>query len=447
MNYSVYYSDPAETASKGFGRVAHLPCIFDRRPGYHRLGSEYLIDRGLGLWHPALPRTGQPTSPPAAKTIDNYAHWLANFLEWAEHRGVALGDCSYHSDVRGRYQEELLRGTWSRDGCGLSPTTVNLYVDVACDFLTWLAHKGYRPAFAIPTRTVVTGRASATNSRGHRAVSVEVREGKVRQNKARLRMPSDEEVRRWLEAVYERSGPTMGLMCEAVLMTATRRAEAAAFRVDTIPLDSANWHISNPTAPLSDRLIRVELKFGTKGHGTQTDHDDKIGPPRHILLPLVLAQRIDDYRRDVRPKQVLRWVKAARGATLQRERLAGAVHLFRDARTGDRITARALYDAWTGVPLPFDGWSPHLGRDWWACSTLWREVKQFEAMSKQQRTSQSHDITRFATDVIRLKIQPQLGHRDESTSHRYLLWAMDMLGVALPQQYLGFLEGEQVEPV
>ena len=34
MGYSVYRSDPAKTTAAGFGKVAHLPCIFDSRPGY-----------------------------------------------------------------------------------------------------------------------------------------------------------------------------------------------------------------------------------------------------------------------------------------------------------------------------------------------------------------------------------------------------------------------------
>lgn len=441
--YSVYYSNRDETAAKGFGKVAHLPCIFDSRPGYHRLGSEYLIDRGLGLWHPNLPRTHAPTRAPTEITIRSYAHWLANFLEWADRRGVDIHTCTFHGDVHGRYQDELEKGYWSRDGQGLEATTVNLYVDIACDFLTWLSYKGKRSPFDVPTKTVVVGAESAVSSRGHRGIEVQTREGKAtRQNKARLSMPPDDAVRTWLEAVYKKFGDTKGLMCEAVLLTAMRRSEMAAFRLDTLPLNPNDWHISNPTALPADQLVRVDIKFATKGPGHNYDHGDKIGPERTILIPLHLANRLHKYREKVRPQQVLQWVKGVRGAAAQKARLAEAVHLFRDPRDGGRMTSRLLYEAWTGVPLPFKGWSPHLGRDWWACSVLWREIKVYEHAARSGEMA-PRDIARFATDVIRLHIQPQLGHKREETSLKYLQWAMDMLGVALPQQYIRHLDAEE----
>lgn len=442
MSFTVYYSDPDITASKGFGKVADLPCIFDGRPGYHRLGSEYLIDRGLGVWHPHLPKTLQPASPPTELTISSYASWLANFLEWADKRSVDLISCTFHEHVHGRYQKELVKGYWSRDGKPLSGRTVNAYVDVACDFLSWMAYKGYRPRFDIPFKTVVVGGASPVNSRGHKGLSVEVRDGKVRQDKTTLRMPSDAEVQTWLAAVYERFGYVRGLMCEMVLMSAMRRSEVSAFRVDSIPLDPLQWHISNPTASEVGKLVRINIKFGAKGPSYGKDHGDKIGPNRSILLPLHLVQKVHDYREGARLRQVNAWVKGVRGAKQQKDRLDGAVHLFRDESSGQPLNGAHLYAAWTGVPLPFKGWSPHLGRDWWACSILWREVKKFEAWSKPERDRDALDISRFAMDVIRLQIQPQLGHARSKTSFIYLRWAMDMLGVALPEQYLHYLDKE-----
>lgn len=123
MGYTVYYSDQALTAAAGFGKVARLPCIFDSRPGYHRLGSRYLIDRGLGIWDP-VSHGRRPRPAPTEQTIRSYAHWLANFLEWADLRGVDVLTCEYVTHVHGRYQSEMLRGTWSRDGTALSPQTV-----------------------------------------------------------------------------------------------------------------------------------------------------------------------------------------------------------------------------------------------------------------------------------------------------------------------------------
>ena len=438
--YTVRYSDSAVLAEAGFGKVAHLPFILDGRPGYHRLGSEYLIDRGLGVWHPRVRQTNVPATPPTDITIQNYAHWLANFLEWAEKRSVDLPTCSYGDHVHGRYQPELISGMWSRDGKGLAATTVNLYVQQACDFLNWMSFKGKRDAFHVPVTTATAGAGSATSSRGHKGFEVEIREGKVRQPKRRLRMPTDAEVRDWLSRVHDSQGATKGLMCETVLLTALRRTEVACFRTDTLPLDPADWHVSNPTAEVADQLILLAVKFGTKGKSYGKDHGDKVGPVRHIGIPLHLATRLHEYREKTRPRLLSTWVKAVRGAVAQKQRRDEAVHLFLDEATGERITGSQLYEAWTAVALPYKGWCPHLGRDWWACSTLWREVKLHEHVLKLGKNAPGALLAAVATDIIRLKIQPQLGHKRESTCFIYLQWISDMLGVALPEQYQHYLD-------
>lgn len=442
MHYTVYFSDPEITASKGFGKVAHLPCIFDAQPSYHRLGSEYLIDRGLGVWHPKLPQTLQPAAPPTDRTILNYANWLANFLEWAEKRHIDISTCTFHEHVYQRYQTELIKGYWSRDGKPLAPATVNAYIGTACDFLTWMAYKGHRTRFDVPSKTIVVNVANPVNSRGHKRLTVEVREGKVRKNQTTIRMPSDDELKVWLAAVYTQHGCVRGLMCETVLMTAMRRSEIEAFRVDSIPLDPRRWHISNPTASDAEKLVRIQIQFGTKGPSYGKDHGDKIGPKRNILVPLHLVKRLHQYREDARLHHLNVWIKAVRGATQQHARLAGAIHLFRDEASGIRLNGKHLYNAWTGVPLPFKGWSPHQGRHWWACSVLWRELKQFDSGKKSERDQITPVISHFAKDVIRLQIQPQLGHASDDTSFIYLHWAMDMLGIALPEQYRDYLDKE-----
>ena len=78
-SYSVFCSPPDGAFAKRYPALAHLPCIFDGRPGYHRLSNQYLMERGLGLWRP---EGGARTGIPTKKTMRNYAHWLANFLEW-----------------------------------------------------------------------------------------------------------------------------------------------------------------------------------------------------------------------------------------------------------------------------------------------------------------------------------------------------------------------------
>ncbi|MYN46773.1 site-specific integrase [Pseudoduganella sp. FT93W] len=433
MSFTVYYSDPEVTSKAGFAKVANLPCIFDSRPGYHRLASAYLIDRGLGYWNPST-RGQAPALAPSDQTIKNYAQWLANFLEWAEVRNIDLKTCTYVDHVHGRYQKEMEKGTWSRDGRALKDGTVNPRVQQACDYLMWMSDKGHRPSFHIPTHTATIYAGTATSSIGHRAITVEVRDGKARKNKRALRLPSDAEVKEWLEKVYHLAGYAKGLMCELVLLSALRRSEAAGFRVDTLPEERAAWHLNDPSAPRANQRVRLEIKFGTKGPDYGYDHGDKIGPKRQIWIPLELAERIHAYRQKTRNVALKKWVKSAPTLTEQRRRIDDAVHLFLDEDTGERITGKALYNAWTAVELPYAGWSPHLGRDYWACSILWKEVTRHEEIKKLFETGSEIAqalLESTAMSIIRLQIQPQLGHANASTSMIYLEWICNMFGVNL----------------
>ena len=433
-NFKVCYTNPQFLTTAGYGLVAHLPFLLDAKPAYHRHGSRYLIDRGLGKWVAGKP-AGTTGTPPTPRSIGAYAAWLANFLEWSERRGIDLLKADYTTHVHGRYQSELQNGSWSRDGKGLSPATVNLYVDTACDYLRWLAAKGIRSTFSIPsiTRTISTG--SATSSTAHRLKTIESRSGKVRQSPRKLRIPNDQEVRRWLQTVYERKGKTSGLMCESVLMTAVRREELCCFRVDTLPADPVKWHVANPTAEYEHQIVNVTIRYGVKGPSYGSESGDKIGPEKIIGMPMHLAQKLHRYRTIDRPKLLAKWISGIRGAAAQARRREESVHMFLNG-TGQRVKATQFFRAWKNGDMPFDEWSPHLGRHWWACSVLWREIKAHEQFNHTSGAAAAGALlAAVGKDIIRLTIQPQLGHINESITFVYLQWLADMIGVALPEQY------------
>lgn len=444
MSFKVCYSDPDTTSAAGFGKVAHLPFVLDGRPGYHRLGSRYLIDRGLGTWNPETRGKGPRASRPSKQTIRNYAHWLTNFLEWADLRGVDLKTCDYAEHVQGRYQTEMASGIWSAAGEALQPTTINPRVQQACDFLTWMSDKGERAPFDVPTERVKVTVGGATSAVGHRAKEVTRRIGKVRQNKRRLRMPTDDESATWLRTVYERNGKTLGLACETIVLTGLRIEEASALRIDTLPEDRNAWHLSNPDAPKSEQQVLIHIKFGAKGPDYGEDHGDKVGPERSILIPLALAEKLDAYRRKHRNAALKKWVNGAADAKERKLRIGDTVHLFLHEGTGKRVTADNIYRAWKQAELPFAGWSPHLGRDWWACSTLLREMDRHEQLKQLGPAFAKQLLESVGMTVIRLRIQPQLGHKSESTSLIYLQWVADRLGVGLSIAYDAAFEEEVV---
>ncbi|MCW3698188.1 MULTISPECIES: site-specific integrase [Burkholderia cepacia complex] len=429
--YKVYYSDPKITAKAGFGKVAHLPCIFDARPSYHRLASRYLIDRGLGIWRPPsdsrLPRGACPSD----QTMRNYAHWLANFLEWADAYEVDLPTCHDVMQMLTRYQHAMRTGTWSCAGAPLSRVTILLRTQQAYDFLSWMADCRLRSSLATPSPTVPARHKEERRTSGQ--VSLEHHRTPAH-NKRHLRLPTDTDLRQWLDQVYARFGDTYGLMCESVLLTAMRREEVACWRVDSLPECRDAWHLNHAPTPSAQQVL-VTIRYGTKGPCYGYDHGDKIGPERSIWIPLALAERLHDFRRRGRNSALKRWVSRASDQLGQQQQIRDAVHLFLDPSTGQRITAKALYRAWTGVPLPFDGWSPHRGRDWWACSILWQELQRHEQLIGHGLDVASALLESSAMSVIRLYIQPQLGHAHDSTTMIYLQWLIDRLGHDLSIRY------------
>lgn len=435
MSYKVCYSDPAITTKAGFGKVARIPFILDNRPGYHRLASRYLIDRGLGTWNPETRGKGPRAVRPTKRTIKNYAHWLANFLEWADVRGIDIKTCEYAEHVQGRYQYEMTRGLWSAEGRALQATTVNPRVQQACDFLTWMSDRDEREPFAVPTERVKIRVGGATSAVGHRVKEVTRRTGKARENKRRLRLPTQAELSVWLQSVNAENGGLMSLICETILLTGLRLEEASSLRINTLPEDPRDWHLSNVDAPKSEQQVLVNIRYGAKGPDYDEDHGDKIGPERTILIPLTLAERLHAYRQRLRNPALKKWVSDAANAQERKERIAGAVHLFLHEGTGKRITADNIYRAWKNARLPFEGWSPHLGRDWWACSTLLREIERHEHLLELGPTVAAQLLESVGMTVIRMRIQPQLGHKSETTSLIYLQWVSDRLGVALSIDY------------
>ncbi len=321
----------------------------------------------------------------------------------------------------------MLEGIWSRDGYGLAPSTVNLRVQQACDFLSWMADTGQREIFQIPYDTARLQVGSATSSIGHQSFRVSIRKGKVARTTRALSMPTDAQVKGWLEGVYKKYGPTYGLMCETVLFTAMRREEVVCLRHDTLPESSKDWLVANPHAPPALQQVRINIRYGTKGRTFGLDHGDKIGPEREILIPLSLAKSWDHYRANTRNQAFAARMKGVKGAA----RLAlakSAVHLFLRAADGRQFQGTELYHAWTGVPL-IKGWSPHQGRHWWACSILWRELNKHQNTPHLSNETAAALIENSGMSIIRLQIQPQLGHTQESTTMLYLRWAMNMLGV------------------
>ncbi|EKD98364.1 MAG: hypothetical protein ACD_23C00473G0003 [uncultured bacterium] len=439
--FKLVFPNSEDLTSAGFGKVAHVPAIFDSAPGYARLPSRFLIDRALGVWDPASRGTKLNPHPPSRISIKNFGYWLCNALEWAEVRGIDLVTCDYTTVLLGRYQQEMLKGIWSQSGTPLAAQTVNARVDLALEFQTWCADKGFRDPFLVPTQIRTYFAGSHSNSKSHEAKTVTSRKGKVRANKHTLAFPADEEITSWRKRVYAQPilGATQGLMVDHILETAIRREELSAWRVDTLPLDRNDWQIVNPHQPEEKQLVALMIDKGTKGREFYVDeHGDKIGPRGNIQVPLTLCKRIDEYR-DTERKFALKHVtRGVRDLGKAKRLIDKTVHLYLNPKTGTRYTGDQIYRFWKKAGGP-KYWSPHLGRDWWACQHLWQEMREYTALIKQVQGLNTldgeHPLMRSLKDtvvqVIQLEIQPQLRHVSSATTEIYLQWLFNQLRVPL----------------
>ncbi len=173
LGYSLFVPNQIQLKERGLDAALNIPFIFTTEMHYHDLANEFLIDRVTGTWHPQILVTRAGQNPLTDVSAKNYAQYVMNFSEWSDRSGVDWTTCSYQTDVFGKYQEQLRNGKWSRAGEPLSESTTNSYVDAACEVLRWMAYKGYREEFILPTvtRTIVSTAMSKQAARPQRSSS------------------------------------------------------------------------------------------------------------------------------------------------------------------------------------------------------------------------------------------------------------------------------------
>ena len=224
----VYIPDRDRLSVLGYGRVAHVPVIFNSEWKYERALNRYLRERALLLWHPCEdcnPVT-RKIDFPQHNTLKNAANYLKNFLEWSEQRGPDWRVATY-ADIL-TYQDEMRTGRWARDGEPLDAATANQRADAATHFLFWAAKRHLRQPFG--EAIAQSGRIIAGRTSGRRRTVTEGRPGRIKEpkNKAISRItmiPSATEIRDWLAAIKRRKGYAKYLACRFVLETGVRRDE------------------------------------------------------------------------------------------------------------------------------------------------------------------------------------------------------------------------------
>lgn len=432
MSFYLVWPDESRMTAEGFAKVAAIPAVFNSDWAYQEAPSKYMIERALRTYLPPNARKSVEVLTPIS--TQGFGESICNFLEWCELRERDWRLLDYKTHIVEGYQKEQSAGLFSASHRGLSPATVNLRVKEACNFLYWAHIRGLREEFDVPTIKVAVHHQNSMLSHGHRLKETEVRVGAVRQKPSSLHMPSRLAVTQWLESIRIEKGVTKHLMAELVINTAIRREEAVQWRVHTLPESKDDWKIVG-------NEVLVTIEYGAKGSKRYNERGDLVGSPRTICLPLAMAEKLHTYRETKRLKYFAAYIK--KGVTSEERSTRKKLkfeQLFLSDFTGEPVSRQTFYDAWReATRTPYKGWSPHLGRHYWACNELIKELDRNLAVLKDFDKSQIPIdwIRGNVQDVILIRIQPQLGHIDFKTTERYIAWAV--------QQYRGSSVSDQFE--
>jgi integrase len=426
-NFYVFHPDESLLKKNGFNSVAHVPVIFDSGWSYHREASRFLRERATPTSADVEAGTFRTTRQPTRASLKTFAAQIVNFLEWCAARGRDWKTLEYARDIVDGYEHEMATGSFTADGHPLENSTINQRVDTACSFLLWAMKKGLREPFEIPTitRTYLQSDMTSTHAR---VIEYTTRANKRRLKPKDLQIPTDEQVGKWLNSVRLRYGRTKALIIALILNTGIRRQEAVEWRLDTLPDDRSKWREGNVAAT----NVVVTIEHGAKG-GKRVKDDEEVGPPRSIVIPMALADRLWHYMEFERPKLLKMYIKSGKTKTEQEQRRRNPPQqVFLSDFTGMPVSAQKLYEAWASAPsLPYEGWSPHLGRHYWACKTLLLELERMRTKFRLalETNLPINWITGSAIDIIQLKIKPQLGHIDKKITEMYLTWVRDVYDI------------------
>lgn len=417
----------------GFQHISHIPFLLDGNGDFATLPNQFLIDLALGMWDMKSRGQLRAGRVPTNQTIKNTAEWLCNALEWADARSLNPVESDPYPLAR-RYESEMLSGAWSASGKPLSGGTSNRRVGTLFQFQMWASDKGLRGRIETPSRLNFWQQKAVDRGMKRAPRFASERIGAARESRTTITLPSPAQLEVWksrLEARGE-SGATDRLIAELILSTGIRLQEAAAWRDDTLPLDKSDWEVPNPSAPIEEQSVLVKLQYGTKGRQYGFSHGDKIGPGDRIHLPMLMALKLDAYRKNQRVAAIAAALRRSKTLAGQKAIRARLVHLFLHQDTGARYTAKQIYSFWTRE-RPIKGWSPHKARHWWACMHLKKRMSErlelirlsSQALKKNQMPPILAATSRDAVSVIELEICPQLRHRSTKTTEAYLRWLFD----------------------
>lgn len=409
--------------------LAHVPFLLSREMDYLDEFNQFLRERATGAWHP---NNRDGTAFGKVRTLGTnstaaYGDDLKNFASYLETKRLRWKELTYQQ-LLDTYDNDMSAGKWrSRGKAPLAAATINRRMRTAVEFLLWASDRELRPDFQVlrsrsPKRKSVRNRWWSSNG------LVDSRVGIHRVNPNRLRLPTSDEIERWLAEVRVRHGRARHLAVKFILQTGCRLEETAFVRAAQVP---------DPLTIDLDMPARMEIEFGTKGNRDPLDPDRK-GKGRTLRFNRNFLIELHNYK-DLTRKKALKALRARNpSAPLPTQ-------LFLDEDTGRPLSAQSIYRAWkAATTLPFPSWSPHLGRHTFACYQLLRLLNEEVRLIQQTLNSVPRSRTLLQVEnLISVFLSPVMGHIDEKTTEIYLEWVADHLWVSEHRRaWTNYLEAE-----
>lgn len=401
-------------------KLQHVPILIGRDGSYPVEANRYLTERCLGEWVLPVPPGSYPWSPTVLtlKSRLNLASRLSAFFHWLSlKQDRDWRFMTYHDDVAGTYQAELLSGKGAASKCKLTDGTTNLYVDEAVLFLKWAAERGYREAFRVPvrrTRVLSSGRMGGS---GHLGRDVATRSGRLAVQLVNLTsLPTDDELARWLRAARLRF-PVKALLFEFLIRTGARISEANSLRLTCFPR-KATWQ----EGWLQHGHVPITLRFGVKGPKISPASDRSVRT-RTIFVPIDLAERMERYVAFSRPHLLARYRKT------HHDKSADTDMLWLGEQKGMPVSNDMLRQAWKNSPHCPKHWHPHAARHVFAVNKLIEStssILNFHGHGNGESVGFGW-LHGLMAGQVRLILSPLLGHVTEQTTMRYLQYALQRI--------------------
>ena len=400
--------DPEECRELGIPRLGHIPGIWSDEWTPEAEAIDYLVAKGTGRWSEGQFRSSFALHRPMSRSsMLAIGHDLTNFLDWCERSGVDWRTITYDQLIED-YQEDMASGEWSRlKKHKLSASTINRRLVTTIDFLNYAVKRKFRGPFEVEFTTISAPTAvRAPRSKGADTTTPQ-RAGKVRAHPKHLRLPTLDETAKWLADLRSKHGITPHLMAKTVVGLGLRADEVGMLRLSQLP--------KIPSATV--KTVTMEICFGTKG-GRNPHDPEKRGKARDVRIQIELLKELHGYASGHRRLCLSVFEKQNPGEEHPQQ-------LFLSKNTGKPLSYSRFYELWTSPALPFEHFSPHIGRHIWACYTLIEKIREEIELSVGVSGPIAHIASNLHQNLIETWISTQLGHVDQATSDMYLNWVTD----------------------